>query len=64
MAGFEDLAWWIEHDRVMAMRIVRLIREVQCDPFQGIGKPERLSKAIYPAACPAASTRSTGWSTR
>lgn len=40
IAAFEDLAWWIEHDR--AMRIVRLIREVRRDPFQGIGKPERL----------------------
>jgi toxin YoeB len=42
IAGFEDLAWWIENDRAMALRIVRLIREVQRDPFQGIGKPERL----------------------
>lgn len=41
-AGFEDLAWWIEKDRATALRIVRLIREAQRDPFSGIGKPERL----------------------
>lgn len=41
-AAFEDLAWWIEHDRRTALRIARLIREVQRDPFTGIGKPEPL----------------------
>ncbi len=40
--GFEDLAWWIEKDRATALRIIRLIREVQRDPFSGIGKPEKL----------------------
>lgn len=41
-AVFEDLAWWIETDRKTALRIVRLIREVQRDSFSGIGKPEPL----------------------
>ena len=41
-AGFEDLAWWIDKDRKKAMRIIKLIKEVQRDPFQGTGKPERL----------------------
>jgi toxin YoeB len=41
-AGFEDLAWWIEHDRSQALRIIRLIRETHRDPFGGIGKPEPL----------------------
>jgi len=41
-AGFEDLAWWIEHDRTQALRIIRVIREIQRDPFGGIGKPEPL----------------------
>jgi Txe/YoeB family toxin of Txe-Axe toxin-antitoxin module len=35
--GFEDLAWWIEQDRAQALRIIRLIREVQREPFKGIG---------------------------
>ena len=33
--GFEDLAWWIEKDRKKALRIVKLIKETQRDPFQG-----------------------------
>ncbi len=41
-SAFEDLAWWIENDRAQALRIIRLIREVQRDPFSGIGKPEPL----------------------
>ncbi len=45
-AGFEDLAWWIERDRKMAQRIVRLIQVVQRDPFTGIGKPEPLKHEL------------------
>jgi toxin YoeB len=41
-AGFEDLSWWIENNRKKALRIVKLIKEVQKDPFQGTGKPEML----------------------
>jgi len=40
--AFEDLAWWIQQDRNKALRIVNLIKEVQRDPFKGIGKPEPL----------------------
>ena len=42
IAAFEDLAWWIQHDRNKALRIVNLIKEIQRDPFKGIGKPEPL----------------------
>lgn len=42
VAAFEDLAWWIQQDRNKALRIVNLIKDVQRDPFQGIGKPEPL----------------------
>ena len=41
-AGFEDLTWWVEKDRKKALRIIKLIREVQRDPFHGTGKPEPL----------------------
>jgi len=40
--GFEDLAWWIVENRKLALRIVKLIREVQRTPFEGTGKPEPL----------------------
>ena len=42
VAAFEDLAWWVEKDRTQALRIIRLIREIQRAPFSGIGKPEPL----------------------
>lgn len=45
-SGFEDLAWWIEHDRKKALRIVRLIKAVQNNPFRGTGKPEPLKHEL------------------
>ena len=40
--AFEDLAWWIEIDRKKALKIIKLIREVQRNPFEGTGQPEAL----------------------
>ncbi|QFS45882.1 Txe/YoeB family addiction module toxin [Nostoc sphaeroides] len=40
--AFEDLVWWIESDRKKALKIIKLIREVQRDPFEGTGQPEAL----------------------
>jgi toxin YoeB len=45
-AAFEDLAWWIQQDRNKALRIVNLIKDVQRQPFQGIGKPEPLKHEL------------------
>jgi toxin YoeB len=45
-AAFEDLAWWIQQDRKKALRIVDLIKEIQRDPFKGIGKPEPLKREL------------------
>jgi toxin YoeB len=42
VTAFEDLAWWVEKDRTQALRI---IREIQREPFGGIGKPEPLRQA-------------------
>jgi toxin YoeB len=41
-AAFEDLACWVGRDRTQALRVIRMIRETQRDPFTGIGKPEPL----------------------
>lgn len=41
-AAFEDFTWWIQQDRKKALRIVKLIKEVQRNPFEGTGKPEAL----------------------
>lgn len=45
-AAFEDLAWWIEQDRAQALRVIRLVRDVQRDPFSGLGKPEPLKHEL------------------
>jgi len=41
-AAWEDFQFWLGSDLKMARRIVRLIAEIQRDPFSGIGKPEPL----------------------
>ncbi len=38
----EDLRFWIETDRKIALRAVALIESIMRDPFRGIGKPEPL----------------------
>lgn len=40
--AWEDFTFWVEHDRKLAARMVRLIREIQRTPFEGLGKPEPL----------------------
>ncbi len=37
-----DFAWWIETDRRVALRVVRMLTGIQRTPFDGTGKPERL----------------------
>jgi toxin YoeB len=38
----EDLRYWVETDRKVALRALDLIDAVMRDPFVGIGKPEPL----------------------
>lgn len=38
----EDLRYWVETDRKLAVRAFDLIEAILRDPFQGIGKPEPL----------------------
>ncbi len=45
-AAFEDLSWWVENDRKKALRIIKLIKEVQRNPFEGMGQPERLKHEL------------------
>ena len=44
--AFEDLAWWIKNDRKKALKIIKLIEEVQREPFHGSGKPEKLKHEL------------------
>jgi toxin YoeB len=38
----EDLAFWIQTDRKIALKVLRLVEAVMRDPFAGEGKPELL----------------------
>jgi toxin YoeB len=38
----EDLRYWVENDRKLALRAFDLIEAIMRDPFAGIGKPEPL----------------------
>lgn len=40
--GWEDFTYWVENDRKIAARIVRLIHDIEREPFEGLGKPEPL----------------------
>lgn len=45
----EDLRYWVETDRKLAIRAFDLIEATLSDPFDGIGKPEPL-KYMAPGA--------------
>lgn len=38
----EDLRYWVEADRRVALRVLVLVEAIIRDPFRGIGKPEPL----------------------
>jgi toxin YoeB len=40
--AFEDLSWWVNKDRKLALKILKIIQEIQREPFKGTGKPEPL----------------------
>lgn len=44
--AWEDYLYWKKQDKRMAERINKLIRDVQRDPFSGVGKPEPLKHAL------------------
>jgi toxin YoeB len=44
--AWEDYLYWQKHDKQMAERINKLIKEIQREPFTGIGKPEALKHAL------------------
>lgn len=44
----EDLRYWVETDRKLALRTLDLVEAILRDPFEGIGKPEPL-KYITPS---------------
>ena len=44
--ALDDLLWWVESDRKMAIKILKLIRESQRSPYEGSGQPEALKHSL------------------
>lgn len=44
--AWEDYLCWQKQDKHMVERINKLIREIQREPFTGIGKPEALKHSL------------------
>jgi toxin YoeB len=42
----QDLRFWMETDRKVALRALDLVEHILRDPFVGIGKPEPLKYAL------------------
>ncbi len=40
--AWDDYLYWQKTDRALLKRINKLIKDIQRDPFDGIGKPEPL----------------------
>jgi toxin YoeB len=44
--AWEDYLWWqqnsIEQNKQLLKRLNLLIKDIECDPYSGIGKPEAL----------------------
>jgi toxin YoeB len=45
-AAWEDYLYWQKTDKALLKRINQLIREIQREPFTGIGKPEPLKHQL------------------
>ena len=41
-AAWEDYVWWQSQDRRTLKRINQLIKDIERDPFSGLGKPDTL----------------------
>ena len=44
--AWEDYLYWQKTERKVVLRINALIRDIQRDPFDGVGKPEALTHAL------------------
>lgn len=38
----DDLRFWVDSERKVALRLLDLVETIMRDPFEGIGKPEKL----------------------
>ena len=42
----QDLRYWVEMNRRVALRVLDLVEAVMRDPFRGVGKPEPLKYVL------------------
>ena len=42
----QDVRYWVETDRRVALRVLQLVEAILGDPFAGIGKPEPLKHQL------------------
>ena len=40
--AWEDYLYWQQHDKKIFKKLNRLIKEIQREPFEGVGEPEPL----------------------
>lgn len=46
-AAWEDFEYWMRQDRKTLRRILQLLRDIDRNGYEGIGKPERLSGDLF-----------------
>jgi toxin YoeB len=44
--GWDDFEVWQKKDRKIYKRIFQLIKDIERDPFEGLGKPEALKENL------------------
>jgi toxin YoeB len=44
--AWDDYLYWQQQDKMLLRKINQLIRDIQRDPFDGIGKPEALKNDL------------------
>ena len=44
--AFDDLVFWSQTDKKIIQKIFEIIKDIQRDPFKGLGKPEPLKSDL------------------
>lgn len=42
LEAVNDIQWWVENNKRLALKVFELIKSIEHNPFTGIGKPEPL----------------------
>ncbi|MBN2521284.1 MAG: Txe/YoeB family addiction module toxin, partial [Bacteroidales bacterium] len=44
--AWDDYIFWLENDKKMLRKINNLIKDIKRNPFEGLGKPEKLKHEL------------------